>query len=93
MAWTYTSKDGKKGIEANPVVYEGFVYLPTPGNHIVCLDGITGKEIWRYTVKRGYHAAKRGLLIWKDKKNNVLRLYFANDHQLISLNAKTGKII
>ena len=93
MAWTYTSKDGKKGIEANPVVYEGFVYLPTPGNHIVCLDGITGKEIWRYKVKRGYHAAKRGLLIWKDKKNNVLRLYFSNNDQLISLNAKTGRLI
>ncbi|HIC76832.1 MAG TPA: pyrrolo-quinoline quinone, partial [Candidatus Dadabacteria bacterium] len=94
LAWTYNSKDGKEGIEANPVVYDGLVYLPTPGNQIVCLDGATGKEIWRYKAKRGYQdVAKRGLLIWEDKKNNILRLYFANDHQLISLNAKTGKII
>ena len=94
LAWTYNSKDGKEGIEANPVVYDGLVYVPTPGNHIVCLDGATGKEIWRYKAKRGYQdVAKRGLLIWEDKKNNILRLYFANDHQLISLNAKTGKII
>ena len=94
LAWTYNSKDGKEGIEANPVVYDGLVYIPTPGNQIVCLDGATGKEIWRYKAKRGYqNVAKRGLLIWEDKKNNILRLYFANDHQLISLNAKTGKII
>ena len=94
LAWTYNSKDGKEGIEANLVVYDGLVYVPTPGNQIVCLDGATGKEIWRYKAKRGYQdVAKRGLLIWEDKKNNILRLYFANDHQLISLNAKTGKII
>ena len=91
IAWIFNSKDGKKGIEANPVVYEGLVYFPTPGNHIVCLNGANGKEIWRYKVERGYHAAKRGLQIWKDEKNNIIRLYFTNDDQLISLDAKTGK--
>jgi len=91
IAWIFNSKDGKKGIEANPVVYEGLVYFPTPGNHIVCLNGANGKEIWRYKVEGGYHAAKRGLQIWKDKKNNIIRLYFTNDDQLISLDAKTGK--
>ena len=30
LAWVFNSKDGKKGIQANPVVYEGLVYLPTP---------------------------------------------------------------
>ena len=93
LAWQFNSNDGKKGIQANPVVYEGMVYLPTPGNNIVCLDGTNGKVIWRYETERGYNAAKRGLLIWNDKKNNTLRLYFTNDDQLISLNAKTGKPI
>ncbi len=93
LAWIYNSKDGKKGIQANPVVYEGLIYVPTAGNHIVCLDGVSGKEIWKYKVKRGYSAAKRGLLLWKDKKNNILKLYFTNDDQLIALNAKTGKPI
>ena len=44
LAWIFNSKDGKKGIEANPVVYEGLVYVPTPGNHIICLNGTNGKE-------------------------------------------------
>ena len=33
------------------------------------------------------------MLIWEDKKKGILRLYFTNDDQLISLNAKTGKLI
>ena len=93
LAWKFNSNDGKKGIQANPVVYNGLVYLPTPGNNIVCLDGTNGKVIWRYKTEKGYNAAKRGLLIWKDEKNNTLRLYFTNDDQLISLNAKTGEPI
>jgi len=90
LAWRYNSKDGKKGIQANLVVNNGFVYLPTPGNHIVCLDAASGKEIWKYKVERGYHAAKRGFVIWEDNKNNITKLFFTNDDQLISLNAKTG---
>ena len=58
LAWQYNSNDGKKGIEANPVVYEGMVYLPTPGNNIVCLDGTNGKIIWRYETERGYNALR-----------------------------------
>ena len=93
LAWIYNSKDGKKGIQANPVVLDGLVYLPTPGNNIVSLDGATGKVVWKYKVKKGYHAAKRGMLIWKDKKNNNSKLFFTNDDQLIALNVKNGKTI
>ena len=52
LAWTFNSNDGKKGIQANPVVYQGLVYMPTPGNHIVCLDGASGEEIWKYKVEK-----------------------------------------
>ncbi len=92
LAWVYNSKDGKKGIQANPVVYNGLIYTPTPGNFIVCLDGATGKEIWKYKVD-GTQPAKRGILIWNDKKNNILKLFFTNFDELIALNAKTGKLI
>ena len=93
LAWIYNSKDGKKGIQANPVVFDGLIYIPTPGNHIVCLDGTNGKELWRYKAESGYNVAKRGLQIWEDKKNKIYRLFFTNDDQLISLNAKDGKPI
>jgi len=93
LAWIYNSKDGKKNIQANPVVYEGLIYTPTPGNRIVCLDGATGEEVWDYKVGRGAWAGKRGLLLWKDKKKNILKLFFTNQDQLIALNAKTGEPI
>ena len=51
LAWIYNSKDGKKGIQANPVVYDGLIYVPTPGNHILCLNGAKREEVWRYKVK------------------------------------------
>ena len=90
LAWIYNSKDGKKGMQANPIVYKGLIYMPTPGNFIVCIDGSNGNEIWRYKVEKGYNAAKRGLLIWKDKKEGIDKIFFTNDDQLISLNAKNG---
>ena len=90
VAWTYKSKNVKKSIQANPVVKDGLIYFPTPENHIVCLDGATGEVVWEYKVKRGFVAAKRGLLLWEDKKNNTLKIFFNNDDQLIALDAKTG---
>ena len=92
VAWIYKSNDVKKSIQANPIIKDGLIYFPTPGNSIVCLDAATGKEIWKYKVERGFHAAKRGFLLWQDKKNNILRLIFTNDDQLISLNAKNGNL-
>jgi quinoprotein glucose dehydrogenase len=93
VVWIYNSNDGKKSIQANPVVNDGLIYFPTPGNHIVCLDATSGKEIWKYKVTKGFWAAKRGLLIWKDVKNNKTKLFFTNDDQLIALDAKTGNPI
>ena len=68
IAWVYKSNDVKKSVQANPIIKDGLMYFPTPGNSIVCLDAATGKEIWKYKVQRGFHAAKRGLLLWQDKK-------------------------
>ena len=59
VAWTYKSNDGKKSIQANPVVNDGLIYFPTPGNFIVCLNAATGDEIWKYKVSVGFWAAKK----------------------------------
>ena len=93
VACIYNSNDGKKSIQANPVVNDGMIYFPTPGNFIVCLDAASGKEIWKYKVSKGFWAAKRGLLIWNDLKNKNSKLIFTNDDQLFMLDVKTGKPI
>ena len=94
LAWIYKSNDSiGKDIQANPVVEDGLIYTPTPGNNIVCIDGKNGKEIWRFKVENGF-AARRGLLIWKNNSDKFSKIFFTNNlNKLIALNAKTGKKI
>ena len=94
LAWTYKSNESLgREIQANPVVENGFIYTPTPGNYIVCINGKNGQEVWRYKVENN-RAAKRGLLIWKNSSDKFSRIFFTdNESKLISLNAKTGKKI
>ena len=73
LAWIFNSKMGKKD-QGKTVVYNGLAYVPTPGNHIVCLDGASGELIWKYKVKKGFHAAKRECL-YLMIKNNLVKLF------------------
>ena len=94
VAWKYKSNDSiGKEIQANAVVVNGLIYTPTPGNFIVCLDGKTGNEIWKFKVTKGV-AARRGLVLWKNPNENFSRIFFTNNEdKLIALNSKTGKKI
>jgi quinoprotein glucose dehydrogenase len=49
VAWIYHSGDGKGNIQANPVVVDGVMYVPTVGKNIVAVDAENGREIWRFT--------------------------------------------
>ena len=73
------------------IAKNGRVHFPTPGEFIVCLDGTNGKLIWKYKVKNGSHAAKRGLMLWKDKISGQEKIIFNNDDELIMLDADTGR--
>lgn len=94
LAWSLKTNDSLgKEIQANPIAENGFIYTPTPGNNIICIDGKTGKEVWRYNVKDGV-AGRRGLTLWKSNDENFSRLYFTNNkNKLIALNSKNGKRI
>ncbi len=39
--------------QTSPIVRDGVVYLTTPKNHIVALDGTTGAVRWKYTHQLG----------------------------------------
>lgn len=46
-AWEF--KGGKDStFQATPVVQDGVMYLALPFNHVVALDAVTGKQLWRY---------------------------------------------
>lgn len=90
--WIYqTGVDGT--FQTNPLVLDGVVYLTTPGNHMVALDGATGEVLWKYTHKMetkktccGTH--NRGAAIGYGKVYEITA-----DARLIAVDRKTGKLV
>ena len=69
LAWIYnpeTNSKSKKENQANIIFFKDKVFLPDVENNIVALNAITGKKIWEYKIDGGI-AAKRGLILWKQK--------------------------
>lgn len=79
LAWTYEAKldsVSKKENQANPIFYKNRIYIPDVDNKIVALEGDSGKKIWEFKVPDGI-AAKRGLILWKDK------IYFTDNRKFL----------
>ncbi len=96
-AWIYRCDDMQERpastIECNPLVVDGKMYLTTPGLKVVCLEGATGKEIWRHDPWNGERGrgVNRGLATWSDGKER--RLFFVAGMFLEAIDAKRGKLI
>lgn len=90
--WIYqTGVDGT--FQTNPIVLDGVVYLTTPRNHIVALDGATGEVRWKYTHKMeteklccGTH--NRGVAIGYGRVYEI-----TVDARLIAVDRDTGKLV
>lgn len=90
--WIYqTGVDGT--FQTSPIVSDGVVYLTTPRNHIVALDGATGALRWKYTHKMatdtlccGTH--NRGVALGDG------RLYeITADGRLIAVDRRSGALV
>lgn len=77
----------------SPIVADGVLYLTTPRNHVVALDGATGEVRWRYahemaTKKLCCGSHNRGLAI------GYGRLYMITaDARLVALDAADGSVV
>jgi quinoprotein glucose dehydrogenase len=91
VAWVYHSQDGKANIQCNPVIANGVVYAPTAGNQIVAIDGVTGKEKWRFRPEG--RPAVRGLEYWPGDKKSAARLFFPAGDWFYALNPENGRPI
>jgi alcohol dehydrogenase (cytochrome c) len=83
-----------ESMETAPIVVDGVMYITTSYNHVYALDAVTGKEFWHYKHKMGAVTTyccgpnNRGVAVMGDK------LYMGTlDAKLISLDAKTGKVL
>jgi quinoprotein glucose dehydrogenase len=89
VAWDYRSEDGAGNVQCNPIVVEGVLYAPTAGEHMVALDGATGRELWRF--KPGGKPAFRGLTWWGGSRGHPPRLLFNAGEYLWAVDPATGQ--
>jgi quinoprotein glucose dehydrogenase len=89
--------------QANPILVEGRLYLPTGSAIVIALDPATGKEIWRHDPKidrNKPHAeiANRGVTSWIDHEAASdspcrHRIFVGTlDARLIALDGATGEL-
>ena len=83
-----------ESMQTAPIVVDGIMYITTSYNHVYALDAVTGKEFWHYKHKQGPVTTyccgpnNRGVAILGDK------VYMGTlDAKLVSLDAKTGKVL
>ncbi|HZV36697.1 MAG TPA: PQQ-binding-like beta-propeller repeat protein, partial [Verrucomicrobiae bacterium] len=89
VAWIYHSHDGKGNLECNPIIVDGLIFGPTPGEDMVALNAETGVEVWRFEPEG--RPAFRGLVYWRGTKGAPERIFFCAGQFLYALAPKTGK--
>src|ERR1700752_1036783 len=90
LVWS-TATGQVEGHQAPPIVNNGVMFVATPGNQVLAIDGKSGNLLWRYKRpipedEMFLHPTSRGVGLLGDK------VYFAAaDAVLVALDAKTGK--
>jgi PQQ-dependent dehydrogenase (methanol/ethanol family) len=88
MVWTRGMAQGN--IEATPLVYDGVMYLPNPGDLIQAIDAKSGDLLWDYQRKLAEGArrsTKRNIAIY-----GTTIISTSQDNQVYALEAQTGKL-
>ena len=90
MAWSWTLGPGLS--EPTPIVYNGVMYIASPGGTLQALDAATGDFIWEYRKEfpngLGGSGTMRSIAIYDDKVYLCTR-----DAHIVALNAQTGKVV
>ncbi len=99
VAWQYDTGDAFEGSEmqCNPIVVGGLLYATSPKLRVFALEAATGREVWSFDPRDPdvpvVHGKRRnrGLNYWGEGGEG--RLFFAAEHWLFALDAKTGKLV
>ena len=91
LAWVWAMGDGTN--EPTPLVHDGVMYLPNPGNIVQALNAETGTLLWEYRRPlpenlRGGFSTMRNLGFYQDKVFLPTR-----DAFMIALDARTGEVV
>jgi glucose dehydrogenase len=88
MAWRFdVGTEG--GLQTNPLIVGRTMYIYSPSQKVIALDGATGKQKWAFDAGVPAQQPNRGFSYWSDGKESIL---FAGvmDH-LYALDPDTGK--
>ncbi len=94
LAWSVPLNEGSVQ-EGTPLVYNGVMYMPHPGDVITAINASTGEQLWEYRRKMpedigDYIPAtetKRAIAIYNDKI-----VYTTNDDYIVGLDINTGNV-
>jgi alcohol dehydrogenase (cytochrome c) len=88
--WVFAT-GAMNGHEAPALVNNGVMFVSTPGNQVIAVEGKTGRFLWRYRRPIPedaviLHPITRGVALYGDKV-----FLAANEAVLVALDARTGK--
>lgn len=92
----YVDLDTNRGQEGTPLVVDGVIYIITAWSKVRAINAVTGQELWRFDPKV---PGETGVIGCCDTVNRGLaysngKIYTPTfDGRLISLDAKTGKVL
>ncbi len=104
IAWRWTTPDGGidtkvpfGNLKGTPVMADGVLFAVSALNQVSAIDPVTGRELWTYDPK-AYELGtpthggftQRGIEPWSNGDRERI-LLVTGTHQLVSLDAKTGK--
>jgi len=94
-AWSYSfGGEKQRGQEAQPVIYDGVIFVTASYSRLFAVDARTGQELWEYN-----HRLPDGILPCCDVINRGAALYgdlviFSTlDAKIVALHQKTGKVV
>jgi quinoprotein glucose dehydrogenase len=88
-AWRFDTAAG--GIQTQPVVVEGVVYVISPDNKVIALDGVTGQPKWEFASGLTGRQPSRGVTWWEQGRER--RILVGLQNWLYALDPATGQPI
>ena len=87
VAWTWDSGE-TGGLQTQPIVVDGVVFVYTPTHKAVAIDGVTGETKWTFDSGIRGQGPNRGLTYWANGEER--RLFAAVDQYVYALDPATG---
>jgi glucose dehydrogenase len=88
IAWSFDTEE-TGGLQTNPIVVDGVLYLPTPTHRVIALDAATGALRWRFDSGIPGRGPNRGVTYWRG--DSGARIFTGQDQYIYALDAVTGR--